>query len=122
MDLGSIEYNDPRNYGLKTTSLVLAFQSVAKRVVDKPGGVFGVDEDHYEASDETNITVGGPAYVSRYGGDATKNITVPFSYDEVKQLLADGVKTGETVDFTDENTPHLRAKLKKGPDSRKLSL
>jgi hypothetical protein len=122
MDLGSVEYNDPKNCGLKTTSLVLAFQPVARRVVDKQGGFLEQDEFHYEPSDETNITVGGKADIGQYGGELTRNIRVPFRYDDVKLLLAEGAKKGETVDFTQENIPHLRARLKKDPGSRKLSL
>jgi hypothetical protein len=124
MSLGAVEYNDENNHGFKTTSLVLAFQPVARCVTVKYGNFFKGPEQRYEASAETEITVAGKHRIGQYGGELTRNITVPFTYDEVKQLLAEGVKKGATVDFTTENTETLRASLGQQPPQppKKLNL
>ncbi|MEZ0260093.1 MAG: hypothetical protein ACAH80_03745 [Alphaproteobacteria bacterium] len=124
MFLGSVEFDDETNHGLKATSLVLSFNPVARCVVDKPASFFVSGKTHYEPSDETIIVVSGELSIGGYGGDLTRSIRVPFSYDDVKQLLAAGVKKGETVDFTKANTENLRASLKQQPPQppKKLNL
>jgi hypothetical protein len=111
MSLGSIEYNDPTKFNIRTTALVLAFAPVAKHVVDQKMGLFRNEKSHYEESaDQTRITVGGYSSIGQYGGSVEKNIDFPLSYDEVKRLLAEGAKKRETVDLTDAKLAALRIK------------
>lgn len=115
MALGAVEFDDDDNNGLRATSLVLAFNPVARQVTDEPGGFFKLSKFHYEDGEQTEIIVSGKVEIGTHGGELTKHIVVPFKYDEVKQLLAEGLKRGETVDFTAANAENLRASLRKKP-------